>query len=62
MERSLPTYLRVHINLPNERLGLEGFLGKSDGIRSRQDVLGFLEGVVHFRRDVERGEANVLRL
>lgn len=45
----LPANLGIYIHLPNECLRLEGFLGKSNGIRSRQDVLGFLEGVVHFR-------------
>jgi hypothetical protein len=43
------TDLRIHVDFPNERPGLEGFLGKSNGVGSRQDVFRFLEGVVHLR-------------
>ena len=49
MGRDVLTDLRIHVHLPDECLGLESFLGKSNGIRSRQDVFRFLEGVVHFR-------------
>jgi hypothetical protein len=60
MGKTTVTDLRIHIHLSNEGLGLKGFLGISNGIRGRQDVFGFLEGVVHFRRDVEGGETNIL--
>ena len=59
-DQPMSSYLRIHVHLSNKRLGFEGLLGKSNGIRGRQDVFGFLEGVVHFRRDVEGGEANIL--
>jgi len=42
-------YLRIYVYLSNERLGPEGSLGKPNGVRSRQYIFGFLEGVVHFR-------------
>ena len=59
-EMNLLTHHWVHVNLPNDRLGLCCLFREANVIRGHENFSRFLQGVVHFRGHVEGGERHIL--